>query len=363
MEARFNLKCSASLLSLFLCFSSSYAHAFQPQNCVAVIDTGIDLQHPLLSSALFKNGNENIENFAEKIDADDNGYPGDAIGWDFVDGDPDPFDERDDPLKSAIVKAMFPELDPDKMSDLDRYYAEWEIMENPIVSFHITRSDAAGHGTHVAGIVLQTRPSEKRCILPIRSGVNWRQVADAIDYAAGLGVRIINLSMGQFESSMTKADRADAKYMTEVMQRYPDLFFVMISHNQGRDLDADQGQMFPANVSIENKIVIGAIDDKGVLADFSNVSIDLVDLYAPGVEIMSAQVGGGQTKMSGTSMSAPFVAAIAAEILEQDAETKSLDIRKKILAQAERRVLEYVNKNDPAKSFQFEARVILPESQ
>ncbi|MDO8599314.1 MAG: S8 family serine peptidase, partial [bacterium] len=63
-----------------------------PSSVVAVLDVGVDLDHPDLTSAIWANSGEVAGN---GIDDDRNGYIDDVRGWDFVDGDADPSPEYD----------------------------------------------------------------------------------------------------------------------------------------------------------------------------------------------------------------------------------------------------------------------------
>ena len=58
---------------------------------IAVIDSGIDLDHPELIGRLWVNDDEIPGN---GIDDDSNGYIDDTWGWDFVNADSDPFDDN-----------------------------------------------------------------------------------------------------------------------------------------------------------------------------------------------------------------------------------------------------------------------------
>ena len=64
-------------------------------------------------------------------------------------------------------------------------------------------------------------------------------------------------------------------------------------------------------------LAVGASDDQDRQATFSNWGT-CVWLYAPGVDIVSAKLGGGSTALSGTSMASPHVAGAAVLYKEQN---------------------------------------------
>jgi len=72
---------------------------------------------------------------------------------------------------------------------------------------------------------------------------------------------------------------------------------------------ADACGQSPARVV--QALTVGATDQGDVRASFSNTGA-CVDLFAPGVAIISAARGGGEVAMSGTSMASPHVAGAAA---------------------------------------------------
>jgi subtilisin family serine protease len=73
--------------------------------------------------------------------------------------------------------------------------------------------------------------------------------------------------------------------------------------------DGDATVEYPAG--LDQVVSVAAIDGGDRVAPFSNENAD-VELAAPGVDILSAKLGGGYVRMSGTSMATPHVAGAAA---------------------------------------------------
>ncbi|BBH23046.1 hypothetical protein Back11_43910 [Paenibacillus baekrokdamisoli] len=163
------------------------------------------------------------------------------------------------------------------------------------------------HGTHVAGIIVQSTPDNVR-IMPIRvlgsgpdgSGLD-SDIAKGIIYAADHGANIINLSLG---------GPGYSPYMDEAID-YALKKGVLVVGAAGNDSN-DTKDYFPA--SKEEIIVVSALNQSDDLASFSNYG-ESVDLTAPGEDIESTLPGNRKGKLSGTSMAAPFVSASASLLL------------------------------------------------
>jgi subtilisin family serine protease len=182
-------------------------------------------------------------------------------------------------------------------------------------------TDPYGHGTHVAGIVAAVAgnglggngAAAGVRILPVRvlesDGSGWSSViADGIRWAADHGADVINLSLGG--TSPSAAYRAAINYAVNVRG-------VVVVAAAGNEYESGNPVEYPA--ADPDAIAVGASTSTGGRASFSNTGA-YVDLAAPGTSIMSpcpvgrvvCSSGTGYSRMSGTSMAAPFVAAAAA---------------------------------------------------
>ncbi len=215
---------------------------------VAVLDTGVDIDHPALASNVLPNGVNMIENT---------------------------FDVRD--LPNGI--------DDNNDGQVD---------------------EMVGHGTHVAGIVLQVAPDA--AILPVKV-LNSDGVGDAFSVTAGIyyaveqGADVINLSLGStYDSIAIQTAVDDASSAGAIV--------VAATGNGDRSLPVE----FPA--AADSVISVAATDAVADKASYSNFH-ETVDISAPGDNVSSAYPDGIYTSSSGTSMSTPIVAGSIALILER----------------------------------------------
>lgn len=229
---------------------------------VAVIDTGVDYNHPDLANHMLRDQSNNV------------------IGYDFVDNDTDPMDSSNG-------------VDDDVDGQMD---------------------EGAGHGTHVAGIISLIAPGAK--ILPIRvlnsDGVGAATlVAKGIDYAYEYAKTnnvpmVINLSLG-FPTDSFAVDDAIQEALEEG---------IPVIASAGNDNSSaphyPAASVFTGGLSV---VSVTATDANAIKAGFSNYGKKWVDLCAPGIGIYSTFLGGNYAWWDGTSMSAPFVSGEAALIL------------------------------------------------
>jgi len=262
---------------------------------VAVVDSGVDLNHPDLVNNLWRNGGES--SCADGVDNDNNGFIDDCVGWNFADGNNDPMDNL-------------------------------------------------GHGTHVAGIIGATGNNGMGI-----SGVMWNtqvmplkfitdfgpevcgpgtdfcgSIADsvaAIQYAVNNGAKIINASYGSGEFSQTEFDAIN-------MANSAGVLFIAAAGNGTLDSLGDNNDLtpsYPANYNLPNIISVAATDQNDKKATFSNYGPNTVHVAAPGVYILSTVPSAGVSLSfssmctnafsagydfcAGTSMAAPHVAGLA----------------------------------------------------
>ena len=242
---------------------------------VAVIDTGLDYNHEDIVGNVWNNPGEIPNN---GIDDDNNGYIDDTIGWDFVNGDNDPFDDNDH-------------------------------------GTHVSGTIAAvgNNGIGVAGVNWSARIMPLK-FLSARGSGSTADAISALDYAVLMGARISNNSWGGGAFSQALFDAIAAAQTAGHL-------FVAAAGNDG--VDTDTTPSYPASYDLDNIVSVAATDDNDALATFSNFGALTVDLGAPGVSILSTTPANTYSSFSGTSMASPHVAGTAALVLAED---PSLDL-------------------------------------
>ncbi len=165
-------------------------------------------------------------------------------------------------------------------------------------------NDGKGHGTHVAGTIVDCTPGLNVRIIAVRvldnSGNGYSSdVGNGIRYAVDHGAKVINLSLGGGHSYYKDDAISYAISKGAVV--------VVSAGNDGRSI----GTYCPAHIT--DCITVSAIDEDESLAWYSNYG-SVVDVTAPGSNILSCGTSGynSYVYMSGTSMAAPHVTAIAA---------------------------------------------------
>lgn len=200
------------------------------------------------------------------------------------------------------------------------------------------------HGTHVAGIIGARRDqggdvmgiAPDVMIMSVRAVPDGDErdtdVANAIRYAADNGANIINMSFGKGYSPR--------KASVDSAVRYAESKGVLMVHAAGNDGEnTDVVPSYPSPLladgqTLRNWIEVGASSWKGgseIAANFSNYGKRSVDLFAPGVEILSSLPDGKTGKESGTSMAAPVVSGVAALLMSYFPNVTAADVKEVLL--------------------------------
>jgi len=250
---------------------------------VAVIDTGIDLDHPDLAANLWRNSAE--AGGMTGTDDDGNGFIDDLNGWDFVNNDnlPDDGDQHGTHCAGTI-------------------------------------GAVGNNGIDVAGVCWRVSLMALKALGP-QGGLS-SDIAEAVRYAADNGADIISASYGGGSASSTERDSIEYAHSRGVL-------FVAAAGNDGTDNDSTP--VYPAGYDVPNIVSVAATDQNDALASFSNYGKTSVDLAAPGVSIYSTVPGGGIESLQGTSMAAPHVAGAAALLLSANPSFTHMQLKQTLL--------------------------------
>ena len=248
---------------------------------VAILDTGIDTDHPDLAPNVYKSDDKPNNG----KDDDKNGYVDDTYGWNVIKGKGSGEDDN-------------------------------------------------GHGSHVSGIVAGRGNNDNGS-----SGICWSaklvavkfmnskgkgstsDAIDGIDYAVKNGAKIVNCSFGSSSKSSALHDAVDYAQDHNVL-------LVVAAGNDGENID--KHPIYPASYTDSNILTVAASTSTDTLASFSNFGSTAVDVAAPGDSIFSTYLNGGYRYLSGTSMAAPYVSGTAALLRKQESDATYGQLRKAI---------------------------------
>ncbi len=327
---------------------------------VAVIDSGMDIEHEDLKDIIWTNADEIPNN---GIDDDKNGFIDDIHGWNFLG------DKLDENLEiTRMVKLYEKEFEGKDISNLAgkdvQRYSEYKELEQKVkekfeksksvyydLSFHesaesllqneynynikiygdgnvMHRKIEEAHSTHVAGIIAGIRGNNVGIegvasnvrIMSVRvvpEGDEYdKDVAMGIRYAVDNGAKVLNMSFGK-SYSPNKDWVGDAiKYAAD--------HDVLILHSAGNSRsNIDIKHTYPNDAPdykipvADNLITVGASNpfyNEKIIASYSNYGARSVDVFAPGSKILSTTPEDEYKHFSGTSMATPATAGVAALI-------------------------------------------------
>jgi subtilisin family serine protease len=198
------------------------------------------------------------------------------------------------------------------------HYAEFDLMGRQVSPAPKPR-DSDQHGTHTAATIAGRAVGGRHVGMApgarlasatvIEGGDAVARVLGGMDWALGLKVRVLSLSLG------FRGYWPDFLAVTRILRR-KGVLPVFAVGNEYAGTSRSPGN-YPEALSV------GASDAKDRVADFSSSQRFerrqdpiVPDLVAPGVDVVSAKPGGGYQSMDGTSMATPHIAGLAALVLE-----------------------------------------------
>lgn len=361
---------------------------------IAVIDSGLDYKHEMITPNLWTNQNEVFDN----RDNDGNGYQDDVHGWNFA--------EQNGEIIDYSYLGTFSQ-DPHKFFEIQGKAFLGKATEAEIAWVNEKRKDKNFikemgkfgnfvHGTHVAGISIRNSSNKAMGIKLIPTEVKpfleraksqsksnslapadrWSMLASLFDALAQQQMmmmteiaHLVNFHKADVANGSFGTGYSNGRMITDNAYRIlffkkpsdedskkawglflsalikhgqnfvgaaPKTLFVFASGNEG--LSNDEIGTSPANIDADNVITVGATYKNQFFAPFSNYGTRTVDVAAPGMLIPSAIPGAGNyLEVSGTSQAAPFVANIAGKIKDMNPALSPKEIKTIIMGTVDKK--------------------------
>ena len=248
---------------------------------VAVIDTGVDLTHPVLKPFL-------------------------ANGYDFTRNTSGGSEDLDVPTSSNSKQASVATLNQRTVAVLDQRSVA-VLDGGPYSDF--------GHGTMTAGIVHLVAPQAKIMSLKAfdaNGNAYDSNILRAIYYAVNNGAQVMNMSFNYttYSGELAKAIQ------------YANSHGVVSVAAAGND--AERTMVYPGG--LPGVIDVASTSDNDIQSNFTNYGAPPVWMSAPGESIVTTYPWGTYAAGWGSSFSAPFVAGTAALMMGKNGGCKSTSV-------------------------------------
>jgi subtilisin family serine protease len=254
---------------------------------IAIIDTGVQLDHPDLKGNFWINEDEIKDN---DLDDDANGFKDDVYGWDFVNNTAD-----------NNVK-------------ISRGYQKYAVNHGTVVAG--IAAGVANNELGISGIAWKAKIMSLRAINSQGQG-NTYDIARAIDYATKNGADVINLSFVGSKSDPILGNAIQRAYQAGVA------VVAAAGNEMNFGIDLDQNIRYPVCYDFDKNMVlgVGSVDANNKISTFSNFGKNCIDIMAPGEDFYSTQVFQAELRdfknaygnsWSGTSFATPLVSGTIA---------------------------------------------------
>ena len=247
---------------------------------IAVIDTGVDFNHPDLKDNMWVNAGEVA---GDGIDNDGNGVIDDVYGY-------NAFADNGTPM------------------------------------------DGHSHGTHCAGTIGAvgnngigvTGVMQNARIMAVKifsdgGSTSTDAIVRGLMYSAKMGADITSNSWGGGGRSQAIFDAFAAN---------PALHVIAAGNS---NYDNDKRDNFPSNYELDNIVAVAATTRVDERAGFSQWGAKNVDVAAPGAQIWSTVPGGKYGNKSGTSMATPHVSGVAGLIASAFPNASNAEIKERLI--------------------------------
>lgn len=261
----------------------------QKRPIIAILDTGVDIDHPDLKANIWTNTKESEG--AEDYDDDGNGFNDDVHGWDFVN-------------QTGRI-------------------GDWN-----------------GHGTHCAGIaaavggngigIVGANPDALIMPVTVMQSDGTGDVATiikGIDYAVASGADIISMSFGSYGESKAEEQALGRAYQKAILVAAAGNDGKCMNHKHPKKAQDKPMPMYPASYTFV--LGVQAMNSEGNITYWSNYDdngptytewgedkLYNYELLAPGANIESTYPGGNYKSLNGTSMATPIVAGALSRLIQ-----------------------------------------------